>query len=100
MKTREKRHKRIRAKISGTAARPRVVVFRSNRFLYLQAIDDKAGKTVAASSELKGKKPAEDLAKKLLNKKIEKIVFDRAGYKYHGKVKKIAEELRAAGLEF
>ena len=97
---RAKKHKRIRAKISGTQTRPRMVVFRSLKHLYLQAIDDAKRTTIAASSDLKVKNIAEDMAKKLLAKKIKKIVFDRAGYQYHGKVKKIAEDLRTAGLEF
>ena len=97
---RDQRKKRIRAKIFGTAECPRVVVFRSNRYLYLQAVDDTKGATMAAASELKDKNMAKSFAKKLKLKKIKKIVFDRAGYKYHGHVKKIAEELRQQGLEF
>jgi len=95
------RKKRIRAKISGIASRPRLNIFRSNKFLYLQAIDDEKGVTLASASTLKDKeKVAEVLAKKLQEKKIKKIVFDRAGFKYHGKIKKIAEDLRKKGLEF
>ena len=100
MTTRNKRHKRIRAKISGTPGRPRVVVFRSLKHIHLQAIDDTKGTTIAAATDLKSKKPAEELAKKLTLRKIKKVVFDRGGYKYHGKVKNIAEELRKQGLEF
>lgn len=92
---------RIRAKISGTSTRPRVAVFSSNRNLYLQAIDDAKALTLASASTLKGEKAiAVALAKKLEALKIKKIVFDRSGYQYHGKVKAIAEELRKAGLEF
>ena len=98
---RKKRQKRIRAKISGKANCPRVVVFRSNKHLYLQAIDDEARKTVAASSNVnKQDDPAVILAKALKKAGIKKIVFDRAGYKYHGKIKTIAEKLRNEGLEF
>lgn len=101
MTNRFSRKIRIRAKISGTAERPRVVVFRSNSHLYLQAIDDASGKTLASASDLKSKENvAESLAKNLLDKKIKKIVFDRGGYKYHGRIKEVADNLRKAGLEF
>lgn len=95
-----KRKLRIRSKISGTTTRPRVAVFRSNKYLYLQAIDDDKKKTLAAASNVKDNNPAAKLAKALLNQKIKKIVFDRAGYQYHGQIKKIADELRKEGLEF
>ena len=91
---------RIRAKIFGTKTRPRVAVFRSNKHLYLQAIDDQNLKTIANASNLKSENMAKDLSKKLIELKITKIVFDRAGYQYHGKIKKLAEELRKEGLEF
>jgi len=98
---RAKRKARIRGKISGVSLRPRVVIFRSNKHLYLQAIDDTKGQTIASSSDLKENiNLAEDLAKKLLDKKIKKVVFDRGGYKYHGRVKQAAEALRKAGMEF
>jgi len=101
MTNRLSRKIRIRAKISGTAERPRVVVFRSNSHLYLQAIDDASGKTLASTSDLKSKENvAESLANNLLDKKIKKIVFDRGGYKYHGRIKEVADNLRKAGLEF
>ena len=95
-----KRHQRIRRKISGSASRPRVSIFRSLKHLYLQAIDDQKGQTIASASSLKNKDLAEELARQLKSKKIKQIVFDRAGYQYHGKIKKIAEDLRQAGLEF
>jgi len=95
-----KRRKRIRAKIIGTGVIPRVAVFRSNKNLYLQAIDDQKGVTLAFASTLKDKDPAGRLAQALLSKRIKKIVFDRGGYLYHGKVKQLAQDLRAAGLEF
>lgn len=100
MNQRKLRHKRIRSKISGTGVRPRVLIFRSNKNLYLQAIDDAKGLTLASASTLKDKDIAATLGKKLLAKKIKKIVFDRAGYAYHGKIKIIADALRKAGLEF
>lgn len=101
MTNRLKRHKRIRAKIFGTAKRPRVAVFRSNKNLYLQAIDDEKKTTLASASTLKDKEEvAAKFAKALKNQKIQKVVFDRGGYQYHGKIKKIAEDLRKEGLEF
>lgn len=94
------RKKRIRVK--GTAQCPRVVVFRSNKNLYFQAINDEQKAVLASVSTLKQKEEdlAASLAEALGKKKIKKIVFDRAGYKYHGKIKKVAEGLRKAGLEF
>lgn len=78
-----------------------MAIFRSNKNLYLQAIDDQKGVTLASSSTIKNKEALSTvLAEELKQKKIKKIVFDRGGYKYHGKVKKIAEDLRKAGLEF
>ncbi len=95
-----KRHKRIRAKISGTAERPRLSVFRSNKHLHLQLIDDKSGKTIAASSTVKNKDVAKVLADKAGALGIKAIVFDRGGYRYHGRITKIAAELRSSGLKF
>ncbi len=91
---------RIRAKVSGTSDRPRVVVFRSNKNLYLQAIDDDKGETLASASTLKDKDLILTFVKILRAKKIKSVVFDRGGYKYHGQVKILAENLRKAGLEF
>lgn len=97
----QRRKKRIRAKISGTGSRPRIAVYRSNRYLSLQAIDDEKGITLASASTRKDKDDfVKIFAKSLQAKKIKNVVFDRAGYKYHGKVKKIAEDLRSLGLEF
>ena len=107
------RHRRIRAKISGTANRPRVCVYKSLKHLYLQFIDDEKGHTLLGLSDMhlskkEQEKPklkrAEALAK-LAAKKAKKlgikaIVFDRSGYPYHGIVKKIAETLRQEGLKF
>ncbi|MDD3478245.1 MAG: 50S ribosomal protein L18 [Candidatus Izemoplasmatales bacterium] len=106
-----KRHRRIRFNIAGTAEKPRLNVFRSNKAIYAQLIDDLAGHTLAAASsiELKdvsggnveGAKAVGTLiAKKALEKNIKTVVFDRGGYIYHGRVKALAEAAREAGLEF
>lgn len=105
-----RRHGRVRAKISGTAARPRLSVFRSNKGMYLQLIDDMTGQTLvsARTSELKDKGKNIDhsnalgklLAEKALAKKITTVVFDRGYYKYHGRVKAVAEGAREGGLKF
>ena len=109
---RERRRKRIRAKLMGTKKRPRLSVFRSNKYLFVQLIDDVAGKTLLGMSEKtfskKGKLTkveiasllGEALAKKAKSKKISTIVFDRAGYKYHGRVKVLADGVRKGGLKF
>ncbi len=120
-KKRFARRRRIRAKIFGTASRPRLSVFRSTKHIYLQLIDDEKGHTLAAASdlELKKKKIKETdkekemtnkvkiafrvgklLAEKAKEKGIEKVVFDRGGYKYHGRVKAAAEGAREGGLIF
>ncbi len=130
---RYKRHKRVRAKVKGTKERPRLGVFRSNKHIYGQLIDDEKGKTILSSSDLELKKSkvkspkskiqiknkktkdiqkplsgkiatayevGQLLAKKAIEKKIEKIVFDRGGYKYHGRIKALAEGAREGGLKF
>lgn len=112
---REKRHLRVRKKVAGTAQRPRLNVFRSEKQIYAQIIDDVAGKTIVAASsidkELKGKlavgsnKEAakvvgELVAKRALENGIKDVVFDRGGYIYHGRVKELAEAAREAGLNF
>ena len=100
---------RIRGKISGTPERPRMSVFRSNKAIYVQIIDDLAGNTlVAASSKgLEGGTKTEvaakvgaDIAKKALDKGISQVVFDRNGYLFHGRVKSLADAAREAGLKF
>ncbi len=107
----ERRHARVRAKIQGTAARPRLSVFRSNSGMFLQLIDDLSGKTIvsADSHELKDSKKSkvelakslgELLAKKAQDKKVGVVVFDRGGYRYHGRVKAVAEGARQGGLQF
>lgn len=105
---RARRHRRIRAKITGTALVPRLCVFKSNKFIYAQLIDDESGKTIVESNSMKLKgKPVEqakavgaDLAKKAQAKKVSKVVFDRSGYVYTGKVQAIAEGAREGGLVF
>lgn len=111
-KARLKRHKRVRAKISGTASCPRLCVFRSLKNIYAQIIDDKAGVTlVAASSKDKefdgyggnaeaAKNVGIAVAKKALEKGITDVVFDRGGFVYHGRVKELAEGAREGGLKF
>jgi len=114
MKLNKEQHKkrrqiRIRSKVSGTAAKPRLAVFRSSNAIYAQLIDDRAGKTIAASSSLKLKKAkgvelakqvGADIAKKAAAKKVKTCVFDRGGYLYHGRVKALAEAAREEGLQF
>ena len=108
--TRARRHNRIRARISGTAARPRLVVFRSLSHHYAQLVDDTTGKTLASASDLKtkeggkkserAKKVGLELAKAAKEKNITACVFDRNGYKYHGRIKAIADGAREGGLQF
>lgn len=101
------RHKRIRRRISGTAERPRMAIFVSNRYMYVQFIDDVAGTTLASASTLKGgwkcnlegaKALGEAAAQAAQAKGLKAIVVDRAGYKFHGRVKTIVESAVAAGL--
>ena len=109
------RHRRVRAKIIGTADRPRINVFRSHRHIYAQVIDDNTGHTLIAASTLEG-----DVAREVKNSKkkeqaayigkliaerakdagIKEVIFDRGGYKYHGRVQALAEAAREAGLSF
>lgn len=107
----ELRKARIRAKVMGTDKRPRLSIFRSNKFLYAQVIDDSKRQTLASVSEKnlkttqtkkqdKSKELGLALAKKALDKKIKKVVFDRGSYRYHGRVKAFADGAREGGLEF
>ena len=110
--SRELRHKRVRTKISGTADRPRLSVFRSNKGIYVQVIDDVAAKTLVAASTLDkevktkasnieaAKEVGDLIAKRAIKAGIKTVVFDRGGYIYHGKIKALAEAAREAGLEF
>ena len=112
---REVRHKRVRRKISGTSARPRFSVYRSLNNIYVQVIDDEAGTTIASASSLEdeirskvdgsGKKSVseavgEEAANRSKQKGVQKVVFDRGGYKFHGRVKAVAAAAREAGVEF
>jgi len=94
---RERRHKKIRAKISGTATRPRLSVFKSNTAIYAQLIDDKGQKTLAAAYGKDAVRVGEEIAKK---SPVKSAVFDRGGYVYTGKVKLLADAARGAGLKF
>ena len=109
---RERRHKRVRNKISGTSECPRLCVYRSNNHLYVQIVDDMAQNTLVSASTLdkeiktkhSNKEAAKELgtliAKKATEKNIKSVVFDRGGYIYHGVVKELAEAAREGGLEF
>jgi large subunit ribosomal protein L18 len=101
----------IRNKISGTSARPRLSVFRSNKAIYAQLIDDTTGKTLAAASSVKldgvtnatisvSNQVGKEIGAKAIEKGITEVVFDRSGYLYHGNVKSLAEGAREAGLKF
>jgi len=110
---RRKRHDRIRLRVEGSASRPRLAVFRSNIHIYAQVIDDASGKTLAAAStvekELKGSKETKSaeaatvgklIAERAKAAGVERVVFDRAGFRYHGRIKSLADAAREAGLEF
>jgi large subunit ribosomal protein L18 len=112
---RERRKARIRKRISGTSERPRLSVFRSARHIYAQVVDDTGGGTLAAAStlspDLRGTLESDDktgaakkvgalIAKMCLERKVEKVVFDRNGFLYHGRIKALAEAAREAGLSF
>ncbi|MDR1567472.1 MAG: 50S ribosomal protein L18 [Streptococcaceae bacterium] len=110
-KTRKKRHNRVRNRISGTAERPRLNVFRSNQHIYAQVIDDVAGVTLASAStldkEISGGTKTEQaklvgklVAERAKEKGIKVVVFDRGGYLYHGRVAELAQAARENGLEF
>ena len=111
-KLRKKRHQRIRRKISGTAECPRLNVFRSNKNIYAQLIDDVEGVTLASASTLDSEVSEEDskieqaatvgklIAERAKENDITEVVFDRGGYQYHGRVKALAESARENGLEF
>lgn len=108
-KLRKVRHRRVRGKIKGTSVRPRLNVYRSLKFIYAQVIDDDNTKVLfeVDSRKVKGKdrmKIAQEVgeltAKKCIKKKINSVVFDKGGYKYHGRIKSLAEGARKAGLKF
>ncbi|WP_373894611.1 50S ribosomal protein L18 [Virgibacillus natechei] len=111
--TRKRRHARVRDKVVGTEARPRLNVHRSNKHIYVQLIDDKVGNTVASASTNdnefgaeaqanieSAKQVGEMIAKRAQDKGYKSVVFDRGGYLYHGRVKALADAAREAGLEF
>jgi large subunit ribosomal protein L18 len=113
MRLKNRRHARIRAKVSGTAERPRLAVFRSNRHIVAQVIDDSVGHTIAAASTVEpsirggatgnvdaAKKVGTLVAERAKDKGITTVVFDRGGSTYHGRVAALADAARAAGLEF
>lgn len=108
---RQRRHRRVRGKVSGTAERPRLTVFRSNRGIFAQLVDDTSGRTLASSGWTGLKEPAGDkrdqarevglmLAANAKAAGIERVVFDRGGYLFHGRVKALAEGAREGGLIF
>jgi large subunit ribosomal protein L18 len=110
---RQKRHERIRLRLSGSPERPRLAVFRSLNHIYAQVIDDTTGKTLAAASSLEkelkvaGQKQTDEaktvgrlIAERARSAGIEQVVFDRAGFRYHGRIKSLADAAREAGLEF
>lgn len=112
LRKRTQRRRHVRKTLSGTLGKPRMTVFKSNRYLYVQVIDDAAGATLAAASSLeeslKGVKRnvegaarlGEEIGKRLKEKNVATVVFDRNGYKYHGIVKAIADGARKAGISF
>lgn len=97
---RERRHRKIRAQISGTSERPRLSIFKSNTAIYAQLIDDASGKTLAAAKGAEASKVGAEIGKKALGQSIGAVVFDRGGYVYTGKIKALAEAAREAGLKF
>ena len=109
---RTRRHERVRKTVTGTTQRPRLAVFRSHNHIYAQVIDDSKGRTLVAASDVEkdlgaeGGKTAkagsvgEAVARRAVEKGVRAVVFDRGGYKYHGRVKALAESARKAGLEF
>ncbi len=117
LEARKIRHRTLRKRLAGTAARPRLVVFRSARHIYVQVIDDLAQKTLVAASDMpakadraaasktvrkteRAKEVGIAIAKKCLEKGISMVVFDRAGFKYHGRISAVAAGAREAGLQF
>jgi len=113
-KARERRHSRLRKKVLGTNARPRLNVFRSDKHIYAQVIDDLTGHTLASASDIdtdtkaqadgtksdKAKLVGTIIAQRALDAGVKQVVFDRGGYRYHGRVKALADAAREAGLDF
>lgn len=112
LEARHRRHRRVRRRLQGTGERPRLAVYRSNRYIYAQVIDDVSGRTLAAASSQEGDlrqstlsvataaKVGERLAARAREAGVGAVVFDRGGYKFHGRVKALADAARQAGLEF
>ena len=111
--SRRRRHLRVRKKVRGTAARPRLAVFRSNKHIYAQVIDDVAGRTLASASTMEAaergdgtgtvtaaRSVGERVADRAKSAGVSTVVFDRGGFKYHGRVAAVADGARSAGLEF
>ena len=108
---RKSKHERVRKKIKGSAEKPRLVIFRSLKYIYVQVIDDFSGTTLVSASSLKGFSGSKDttqtarevgkmIGKLAMEKNIQKVVFDRGGYLYHGRVKALADGARESGLQF
>ncbi|MGH8951006.1 MAG: 50S ribosomal protein L18 [Acidimicrobiia bacterium] len=109
---RQRRHTRVRKRVHGTVERPRLTVFRSNKYIYAQVIDDVEGRTLAAASSQESDlhsenlnlaaatKVGEAIASRAKDAGVTSVIFDRGGYKFHGKVKALADAAREAGLEF
>jgi len=97
---RERRKLLIRSRVSGNAEKPRFTIFRSNKYIYAQLVDDDSAVTLASAQGKDASKVGTEIAKKAVAKKIKKVVFDRGGYIYTGKVSKLAESARKGGLNF
>ena len=97
---RDRKRKKIRSQISGTSSCPRLSVFKSNTAIYAQLVDDDSATTLASAQGKDASKVGAEIAKKAVAKKIKKVVFDRGGYIYTGKVSKLAESARKGGLNF
>ena len=93
-------HKRIRAKVKGTSERPRLAVYKSNRYLEAQIIDDTIGKTIFSAKMKEASKLGSEIAKRAKEKGIDKVVFDRGGFRYTGSIAVLADAARKGGLEF
>lgn len=111
IRIRKSKHERVRKKIKGSAEKPRLVIFRSLKYIYAQVIDDFSGTTLVSASSLKGFSGSKDttqaarevgklIGKLAMEKNIQKVVFDRGGYLYHGRVKALADGARESGLQF
>lgn len=108
-KKRITRHKRVRALVKGLSSKPRLSIFRSSKHIYAQIIDDESGKTLVSANDIKLKvktkinraiKIGKEIAEKALKANIEEVVFDRGGFKYHGRIKALADAAREGGLRF